>query len=217
MKRQRRGPTSSFREPIYVHRFVRRIEPWRVRHLERLGTTLIQLVRWQEAQPELFESVVEIGRRLGVFDALSVRSEELPQPADGAAMLPTHEAELLVDGLNAGYLSDGTLRILEVVTNLVNPRTTVLLVEEPETAIHPGLLTRLLAELDAFAHQQQLVISMHAPALLNWARPDEVRLVSRSGGVTVARPLTPDELERVGLYLDDDLGISDFVFSGVRR
>lgn len=90
----------------------------------------------------------------------------------------------------------------------------MVLLEEPETAIHPGLLNRLLEEIDAHSHERQIVLSTHSPALLNWAQPEDVRLVTRLNGKTEARRLTADELSRVGMYLDDDLGMADFVFSG---
>ena len=42
---------------------------------------------------------------------------------------------------------------------LLFPELKLVLVEEPETAVHPGLLSRLLAEFDAYASDRQIVLS----------------------------------------------------------
>lgn len=205
--------TAALREPIYAYGDDTPFgTSWRMKKGERLRATLVQLLRWHADHPELLSSVEEICRRLQLLRALVVEIDAVSR--GNKPNLPAHEGQVLVDGVNFGCLSDGTLRVLEIVVNLVDPRTSVLLLEEPETAIHPGLLDRLLGELDAFAHERQLVISTHSPALANWARPDEVRLVTRDDGTTSARALTPDERQSVALYLQDDLGVGDFVFSG---
>ncbi|UGT65170.1 AAA family ATPase [Nocardia asteroides] len=69
--------------------------------------------------------------------------------------------------LEAAELSDGTLRYLLVVAALLTPRPPELLVlDEPETSLHPELMSAL-ADLivTASAHTQVIVVT-HAPALL---------------------------------------------------
>ena len=51
--------------------------------------------------------------------------------------------------------------------------------------------------------------------MLDWSEAHDVRLVERSAeGVTTARSLSADEHARLRFYLDDDLALSDFMFSG---
>ncbi len=73
----------------------------------------------------------------------------------------------LLRPLRAAELSDGTLRYLCLVAALLSPRPAPLLVlNEPETSLHPDLLAplaRLIA--DAATHTQVVVVS-HAPALV---------------------------------------------------
>ncbi|MFC0397056.1 AAA family ATPase [Paraburkholderia rhizosphaerae] len=73
----------------------------------------------------------------------------------------------LLRPLKAAELSDGTLRYLLLVAALLTPRPPALLVlNEPETSLHPDLLPalgRLIAQ--ASAHSQVLVVS-HAARLI---------------------------------------------------
>jgi len=186
---------------------------WTGRGDERLIDVLKTLVHWFETERDRFDAVMEIGRRLQVLRELVVHIKELEI---GTSKHPSVlEAEVFVDGVNFGYLSDGTQRLIELVIKLVDPAVTVLLLEEPETSVHPGLLRRLLAELDALGPGKQVVISTHSPMVIDWTRAEDVRLVERtSEGVTSVRSLSADERARLGIYLDDDLALSDFMFSG---
>jgi predicted ATPase len=79
----------------------------------------------------------------------------------------TMQQQGLLRPLTGAELSDGTLRYLLLVAALLTPRPPALLVlNEPETSLHPDLLPalgRLIAR--ASVHSQVLVVS-HAPRLI---------------------------------------------------
>src|SRR6202007_1589495 len=79
----------------------------------------------------------------------------------------TMQQQGLLRALKGAELSDGTLRYLLLVAALLTPRPPALLVlNEPETSLHPDLLPalgRLIAR--ASQHSQVLVVS-HAPRLI---------------------------------------------------
>ena len=87
--------------------------------------------------------------------------------AQGWFEVAMHQQGLLRP-LGAAELSDGTLRYILWIAALLTPRPPGLLVlNEPETSLHPDLLPplgRLIAE--AAAHCQVIVVS-HAPALVD--------------------------------------------------
>jgi predicted ATPase len=121
---------------------------------------------------------------------------------------------VLVDGTDLGLLSDGTLRAAEILMWLLLPGVKLLLIEEPETAVHPGLLSRLLAEFDAYTGDRQIVLSTQAPQVVSWADPLAIRLVERRAAHTEVRRLRDDEVERLAGYLHDEGTLGDFVYSG---
>ncbi|MBK9757632.1 MAG: ATP-binding protein [Nannocystis sp.] len=201
------------REPVRLQRVRDGVgqagSPWTGRGDDRLLDVVKTLVSWFEVRRDQFDAVVEVGRRLQVLQEIDVTLEAHPHPP------AEQEAELFVDGVNFGLLSDGTQRIVELVIKLVDPAVTVLLLEEPETSVHPGLLGRVLAELDAFDPGRQVVISTHSLGVVDAAAAGDIRVVERSAaGTTSVRPLNADEQQRLRIYLDDGLELADFLFSG---
>ncbi len=73
----------------------------------------------------------------------------------------------LLRPLAADELSDGTLRYLIWVAALLSERPAELLVlNEPETSLHPSLLEPLAALIADAAERSQVVVVSHAPALV---------------------------------------------------
>jgi predicted ATPase len=93
--------------------------------------------------------------------------------------------------LTAGEVSDGTLRFLALATALLSPRPpTLLVLNEPETSLHPDVLPAL-AELIAHAASQcQVVLTTHsltlAEAVAAQSGCPPTRLVMKQGATTLA-------------------------------
>lgn len=82
------------------------------------------------------------------------------------------ELQLQQDGLlralSAAELSDGTLRYLLWVAALLSPRPPELLVlNEPETSLHPSLLPALAALIATAAERTQVIVVTHARPLVH--------------------------------------------------
>jgi predicted ATPase len=73
----------------------------------------------------------------------------------------------LLRALSAAELSDGTLRYLLLTAALLTPRPPQLLVlNEPETSLHPDLLPALARLIIAAAKHTQIIVVSHAPLLI---------------------------------------------------
>jgi predicted ATPase len=80
----------------------------------------------------------------------------------------------LLRPLRAAELSDGTLRYLLLVTALLTPRPPSLMVlNEPETSLHPSLLEPLARLIAKAAGQAQLVVVSHARPLVDALAKDD--------------------------------------------
>ncbi|QOY87572.1 AAA family ATPase [Paludibaculum fermentans] len=82
------------------------------------------------------------------------------------------ELQLLQKGLlrtlSAAELSDGTLRYLLWAAALLTPRPPELMVlNEPETSLHPDLLPALARLILAAARSTQIIVVSHAPLLID--------------------------------------------------
>lgn len=93
---------------------------------------------------------------------------------------------------DAHSMSDGTLRSLGLIlASLQQPSPSVLIVEEPEAAIHPGAIGALMDVLREASRSMQVVLTTHSPDLLDCA-PDldtNLRIISwAEGGSQVQLP-----------------------------
>jgi predicted ATPase len=73
----------------------------------------------------------------------------------------------LLRPLKASELSDGTLRYLLLVAALLSPRPpTLMILNEPETSLHPALLPPLARLIAQASKRSQAVVVTHAPTLV---------------------------------------------------
>lgn len=97
----------------------------------------------------------------------------------------------------AAHLSDGTLRLLALLTALGQPaelRPAVSVIDEPELGLHPAALELFGESLRAAATTGQLIVATQSPALLAHATPDEVVVVERRDGATALARKSAAEL-----------------------
>ncbi|MEV0582115.1 AAA family ATPase [Nonomuraea sp. NPDC050310] len=96
----------------------------------------------------------------------------------------------LLRPLTAAELSDGTLRYLLLVAALLTPRPPALLVlNEPETSLHPDLLTPLADLVATASRTTQIVLVSHARPLVAALRDQgaqTVELVKELGETTIS-------------------------------
>jgi predicted ATPase len=93
----------------------------------------------------------------------------------------------------AEAISDGFFLLLGYLTLARVTDARILLVDEAETGVHPGLLGRVvkvLRELASGKHAPavQVLLTTHSPILLNFVGPEEIRIVQRADGITRVHP-----------------------------
>ena len=106
----------------------------------------------------------------------------------------THESEggdrVIV--LDASQESDGTLRLLGLLTALYQePPPGLVIIEEPELAIHPGALPYLAELIEETALLRAPVLATtHSPDFLDLVPVDSIRAVQMVNGGTTAAPVS---------------------------
>ncbi len=82
--------------------------------------------------------------------------------------------------------SDGTLRMLGMLVALYQsqPRHTLVALEEPENALHPGALAVLSDVLREATRRHQILVTTQSPDLISRFNVDELRVVERQGSGT---------------------------------
>ena len=117
------------------------------------------------------QTILEVGDADGlhaaVDNAFPGSRLDVASGDDGRFELRFHQDGLLLRPLSAAELSDGTLRYLLWVAALLTPRPPELLVlNEPETSLHPDLLPALAALISIAAARTQVVVVTHARPLV---------------------------------------------------
>ncbi|NMH65979.1 AAA family ATPase [Shewanella salipaludis] len=117
------------------------------------------------------QTIFEIGDREAldhaVADAFPGASIAIVPEANGMLQLHFYQQGLLRP-LNTGELSDGTLRYLLLIAALLTPRPPELMVlNEPETSLHPDLLPALARLIALASDRSQLWVVSHANRLIN--------------------------------------------------
>jgi len=113
--------------------------------------------------------------------------------------------------LSYGKLSAGTRRIIRILVSFFYDRNSLFLFEQPEDAIHPGLLRKLIDLLRGYDDKGQLIMTSHSSDLFDVLKPEEVRLVTMESGATQVRALSEKELDSAKRYINEEGSLSDFL------
>ncbi|GAA4232533.1 hypothetical protein GCM10022254_32660 [Actinomadura meridiana] len=109
--------------------------------------------------------------------------------------------------LNLKDLGTGVEQLLMTLVVGLTQDARVVLIEEPETGLHPAAQRALLAQLRQWSRNRLFVASTHSPAMLDWSGSGaRVFSVSRSGYRSTISEVTT---ERVSLLKDLGVRLSD--------
>lgn len=129
--------------------------------------------------------------------------------------------ERIFAGKEAPTISAGTARLVAMLTAVYALDMTrekmpgLVVIEEPDTALHPWLLQRFVEQLRTYAaredHPRQFILTTHNPRLLDYFQPEEIRIVERGeDGYTQVRRI-PDHIKDIWL---DEFGLGEVWSTG---
>ena len=104
--------------------------------------------------------------------------------------------------------SDGTLRLLAMLTALFqDPAPSLIGLEEPELAIHPGAMAVLADTMKEASLRGQVLVATHSPDLINLLPIETIRAVTAEDGSTKVGRVAEHQLKSVkdNLFLPGEL------------
>ena len=116
------------------------------------------------------QTIREIGARKEMADAIddAFPGGSVAVTGAGAYLQVEMRQHGLLRPLLASELSDGTLRYLLLIAALLSPRPPALMIlNEPETSLHPDLLPSLARLIVQASKQCQIIVVSHAAALVS--------------------------------------------------
>lgn len=120
-----------------------------------------------------------------------------------------------IDGQPVDYdaiqLSDGTLRVFGLLLALYQvPAPSLLLIEEPEQNIQPGVLSVLADAFREASERTQIIVTTHSPNFVDHFSPEEVRVTALKHGLTQVAPIKSSQKKAVQKHL---LSLSEFMLA----
>ncbi len=146
-------------------------------HLSRTGHNLANVIQFlAENHPQRLNAIfATLRRRIPRLEAVN----PVPLPS-GHLLLEIRDAPF-ADGVQARYVSDGTLKMLAYLVQLNDPAPPPFLgIEEPENFLHPKLLYELAEECQLASARSQMVVTTHSPFFLDALHPKQVWALSRN-------------------------------------
>lgn len=171
----------------------------------------------QRMTSEEVSELEEICKRIGLGKKITLQKFILDDSETyNISSSKDYISSVLLDDTNLGFLSDGTLRILSILVELLKPnKNSTTIIEEPEANIHPGMLEKLLNEISAYTYGKSLILSTHSPQVLAWTDPEKISLISRASGKTSVRKLLKEEIAQATQYLHEEGDLGDWIYSGM--
>ena len=111
--------------------------------------------------------------------------------------------------LNLKNLGTGVEQLLmTLVVGLMDDGPSGIIIEEPETNLHPGAQRALMALVREWSTTKPFIVATHSPVFLDASHRSDVLLVTRHAGTSEVRSLgseTLDALDELGVRLSDVL------------
>lgn len=111
-------------------------------------------------------------------------------------------------------VSDGTIMSVALFFTLLDKRHKNIVIEEPETSLHPWILRKFLERCREQSRRCQIIITTHSPLAIATARPDELFLIERTDGVTNLRKATDVESDLNKIIKPAILDLGQYWLSG---
>jgi len=105
-------------------------------------------------------------------------------------------------------VSDGTIQMLALLVATFDPRTSLVVIEEPENSIHPWALRNLVEAFRTASETKQILLTTHSPILIDQLKPEEIWVVRKPGTETKI-----DSLLSLDLSLKESWGQGKFTLS----
>ncbi len=159
------------------------------------GNAASVLLHLQKEDPQRFERVLQtLGRVIGSIQKVTPKTI-------GRALTIAFEETLTGKrsaSFDAEQMSEGALRTLGILlaAYTLDPSALILL-EEPERAIHPGAAAALAEALQEAGLRTQIVATTHSPDLISHFDLESLRAVKREKGLTQVGPVKPAQLESI--------------------
>ncbi len=157
--------------------------PWEEPRMREDGYGLATVLSDMKLSGNHFESILDQTRAIvPTFEDLRVKREKVDKEHVGFGLTFNMKG---APNLPPAAVSDGTMLVLGLLTLLVGypkqeEKSLLFLIDEMEHGLHPKALGELVLHLRRLASESdiQILATSHSPYLVDWLKPEEVRITS---------------------------------------
>jgi len=161
-----------------------------------------------------YEEYLSLIKSLCLVDELNAFEFRKEHPAQKAGFLCMFLFKIGEEVLFFENLSDGTKRILRLLFYLLYEKSSLMLIEEPESSIHYGLLAKVLDILQQYTQNKRVLIATHSEQILNQLEPKQLIYLFLDKGETKVKYVSGRNLKNVRKYLDKVGPLGEYITSG---
>lgn len=114
---------------------------------------------------------------------------------------------------NASEVSDGTIQTFALLVAIFDERSSILVIEELENALHPWILRQLIGLCDE--SPRQILLTTHSPVLLNYVAPSAVQLMWMHDGRSDLSPLAMFDRDVYRQIMEGGMSLFEVYDSGL--
>jgi predicted ATPase len=180
-------------------------------NLSVTGENLPAVVGWlKERYPDKWKQVVETMQEI-VPDLQHIEIDYLHTKRLGLLF----KEESTGRAWASDDVSDGTIRALAFLVALVDPRNTVLVIEELENSAHPWVIDTVIKRLRQVSEQKSVVVTTHSPVVVDAFRPDETWVVYKKAGESRLKNILQISPTIGAAWEKGEVTLSDYLDSGL--
>ena len=175
------------------------------------GDNLPALVDWlQGKHPKAWDGIVDSMREI-----MPGLQEIWTEPLPSKTLALYFSEEGVGRPWRIDEVSDGTIHALSMLVAAADPRTSALVIEEPESSLHPWIIHELAKKLRELSEEKSIFLTTQSLVVIESLRPSEVWIVSRWKGKTEIRRLTELDKRVEKDWSEGKYGLSEFLDSGL--
>lgn len=115
---------------------------------------------------------------------------------------------------NVDEVSDGTIQTLAMLIAIFDPRSTALVIEEPENSVHPWIIRNILEACVSASKSKHILLTTHSPIVVDSVPPEQVWVIWRASGESKLSRLTDLDPTFLSMWQTGKVSTFDFIDSG---
>jgi predicted ATPase len=112
-------------------------------------------------------------------------------------------------------ISDGTIQFIALLAATFDPRSSVVMIEEPENSIHPWAIRKFIEAARESSKLKQVFLTTHSPILIDQLTPNELWVVRRPETETLVDPVLTLDPHLESAWGEGNFTLSEYLDSGI--